>query len=1014
MNTLVGNVLVVCSDNGRAMTLARELLNQVCYRFDFQSEEIRSKWLPGEDRWVELLSKQAPEEFGLAIVHESDESDFPAPFRRRCRLLLYFSASGFPKSTESNEDARRKFLDLDASTTIEPIEFRLVPAFDATHCPITEADVDALRALLAGTSVPLPNILVDGQPQQTGPEPSPDRPKDAATEAVLELLAAERLLGKGLAPEQLTTDAIQEVVQDRHAPLMLPQKAQILSGVWHSWKNLLSRIARQPDPPAQGSIVWDLFSQLRVVEEVYFGGSHSSISTIERLMEVGRWEEAAATSLQTYNDLSGIAPGERRSSCHFDILLVDDSPEYLGHAQATFERLALACKRYAIGVRSVNPKAAYADCLRNLSRHPTIQAVVVDWDLESGKQGDPGSNETGGDLIKLIDKRHPGKYICVLTGRAVCGVTTQEPDLYGRVFAKHDPTALEEIFADILEQIKKRAETPFFSALRSYAERPMTVFHALALSRGKTVRKSTWLGDFYDFYGDHVFMAESSATQAPLDSLFQPTGSIAAAQNAAARVFGAQRSFFVTNGTSTANKIVHQAVLSPGDVVLIDRNCHKSHHYGMVLLGTRPVYLQAAPLWYGEAFTGICQGVSISEIMRQLEANPTAKMLCLTNCTFDGYVHNTRAIIAAVWETLLKLGIKGKATRPEDFVFFFDEAWFGFARFTEELLPFTAMYAAMYPAGEYHEARVYATQSTHKTLTAFRQGSMIHVRDPQFEKTVSHRFNEAIFTHSTTSPSYNLIASLDAGRMQADLEGPSLCAESWDLAASIRQALPMEKDLNEYFQILTPEEMGAYIPVSGTTPDGIDRFALDQTKLTLFLKSASGIDGETLRRRLLDDFNIQFNKLTNNTALLMINAGSTESSVGHLIVALRGLAKQLRKRGKADGAQSVPTDAKADAIFKRPVQFFHDDNDIRRYFFGSPEGAGDSVMMSLDEADEALDKGHCLVSANFVIPYPPGFPVLVPGELVDKAAIRYLEGLAVKEVHGLPKAGWLQVWSLIQ
>ena len=99
-----------------------------------------------------------------------------------------------------------------------------------------------------------------------------------------------------------------------------------------------------------------------------------------------------------------------------------------------------------------------------------------------------------------------------------------------------------------------------------------------------------------EFYGANLFLAESSATTGGLDSLLEPTGNIKVAQDKAARALGGDRSFFVTNGTSTSNKIVHQAVLKPGDIVLIDRDCHKSHHYGLVLAGAQPLYIDAFPL----------------------------------------------------------------------------------------------------------------------------------------------------------------------------------------------------------------------------------------------------------------------------------------------------------------------------------------------------------------------------------------------------------------------------------
>ena len=153
-----------------------------------------------------------------------------------------------------------------------------------------------------------------------------------------------------------------------------------------------------------------------------------------------------------------------------------------------------------------------------------------------------------------------------------------------------------EIHLAILDGVKDRYDTPYFDNLKKYAQRPIGTFHALPIARGKSIFKSNWIRDMGEFYGANLFLAESSATTGGLDSLLEPTGNIKVAQDKAARAFGGDRVFFVTNGTSTSNKIVHQALLRPGDIVLIDRDCHKSHHYGIVLAGAQPLYVDAFPM----------------------------------------------------------------------------------------------------------------------------------------------------------------------------------------------------------------------------------------------------------------------------------------------------------------------------------------------------------------------------------------------------------------------------------
>ena len=137
--------------------------------------------------------------------------------------------------------------------------------------------------------------------------------------------------------------------------------------------------------------------------------------------------------------------------------------------------------------------------------------------------------------------------------------------------------------------------TPFFENLKKYAQRPIGTFHALPIARGKSIFKSDWIRDMGEFYGINLFLAESSATTGGLDSLLEPTGNIKRAQEMAARAFGADHVFFVTNGTSTSNKMVVQALTAPGDIVVVDRNCHKSHHYGMVLTGSAALLRRGLP-----------------------------------------------------------------------------------------------------------------------------------------------------------------------------------------------------------------------------------------------------------------------------------------------------------------------------------------------------------------------------------------------------------------------------------
>src|SRR6478752_7452187 len=385
-----------------------------------------------------------------------------------------------------------------------------------------------------------------------------------------------------------------------------------------------------------------------------------------------------------------------------------------------------------------------------------------------------------------------------------------EADVLRRIF--YSVEELLELHLAIQEGVQDRFETPFFDNLKKYAQRPIGTFHALPIARGKSVFKSDWIRDMGEFYGINLFLAESSATTGGLDSMLEPTGNIKKAQEMAARAFGADHAFFVTNGTSTSNKMAVQALVAPGDIVIVDRNCHKSHHYGMVLAGAQPLYVEAFPMTEYSMY-GAVPLRTIKQALLNLKADGRlhrAKMLDLTNCTFDGHVYNTRRVM----EECL-------AIKP-DLIFLWDEAWFGFARFSPFLRPRTAMGAAndieiwlsdplalvqyekqraelgknpsdevmlstrLIPDPRKVKLRVYQTNSTHKSMSALRQGSMLLVKDVEFH-TVEAQFHEAVFTHASTSPNQQLIASLDVARRQMELEGYGLVANAVEIAFAIRK-----------------------------------------------------------------------------------------------------------------------------------------------------------------------------------------------------------------------------------
>lgn len=659
-----------------------------------------------------------------------------------------------------------------------------------------------------------------------------------------------------------------------------------------------------------------------------------------------------------------------------------------------------------------------------------------------------------GQAIKQI---RPELDIYYITNQYLTEIESEALNVFRRIFYRKED--LQELHLSITRGIKERFQTPFFSALKEYSKKPTSVFHAMPISRGNSVFKSFWIRDLGEFYGRNLFLAETSATTGGLDSLLQPTGPLKKAQELASIAFGSERTFFATNGTSTANKIVVQALVKPQDVVLIDRDCHKSHHYGLVLSGAFPVYLDSYPLpnysMYG--------AVPLKEIKHKLSILNNSgrldnvKMLLLTNCTFDGIVYNVEKVMEEV------LAIK------PDMIFLWDEAWFAFAAFTTTYRKRTAMHVARKLANKYKTSayreeyknhiktlgkgetpklpnpdlvriRVYSTQSTHKTLSSLRQGSMIHIFDQDFRKKSEDSFLEAYMTHTSTSANYQILASLDVGRRQAQFEGFEMVEKSVEMAMVLRAKINDNPDLKKYFDVTTIEDLipKAYRK-SGLneyydTKKGWNRFeeawekdefVLDPTKINLYI-GRTGVDGDTFKNKyLMDEFNIQINKTSRNTVLFMTNIGTTRGSVAYLISVLIKISKKLDDKIDAMNSQEF-------ALWKNKVKQldnlnvplpdfskFHDafraapgvpGGNIRKaYFLAYQEELLEYIPV--EKCKSLIKKGKELVSAKFVIPYPPGFPILVPGQIVSKEILDFMIALDVDEIHGFTKELGLLVFK---
>ncbi|GLS91852.1 arginine decarboxylase [Psychromonas marina] len=337
---------------------------------------------------------------------------------------------------------------------------------------------------------------------------------------------------------------------------------------------------------------------------------------------------------------------------------------------------------------------------------------------------------------------------------------------------------------------------PFAAALAKYSQLREHSWSAPGHQGGVAFTKLPVGRAFFDFYGENLFRTDMGIERGALGSLLDHTGPVADSEKYAAKVFGSDRSYNVTGGTSASNRTIMQASMIEDEVVICDRNCHKSIEQGLMLTGARPVYLVPTRNQYG--IIGPVQAAEMSpeSIINKIEASPLTKNLenktpvysVLTSCTYDGLCYN-----AVDAETIL-----GKSS-PRVHM---DEAWFGYSRFNPIYKDHAAMRTDEASFAE-DAPTVFATHSTHKLLAALSQASYIHIRDGR--GAIPHdQFNQSYMMHASTSPLYAIVASNDIATAMMDGDGGTMLTtdaikEAVSFRQSVAKAHKRHSDNNDWF-----------------------------------------------------------------------------------------------------------------------------------------------------------------------------------------------------------------------
>ncbi|WP_332671569.1 arginine/lysine/ornithine decarboxylase [Aromatoleum sp.] len=563
---------------------------------------------------------------------------------------------------------------------------------------------------------------------------------------------------------------------------------------------------------------------------------------------------------------------------------------------------------------------------------------------------------------------------------------------------------------------------PFFRALTHYAADGSYSWHCPGHSGGVAFLKSPVGQMFHQFFGENMLRADVCNAVEELGQLLDHTGPVAASERNAARIFNCDHLYFVTNGTSTSNKMVWHTTVAPGDIVVVDRNCHKSILHSIIMTGAVPVFLTPTRNHYGIIGPIPLDEFRMETIRRKIEANPFAReavgkkprILTITQSTYDGVVYNVETI---------KEMLDGQIDTLH-----FDEAWLPHAAFHDFYGDYHAIGA---DRPRCKQSMVFSTQSTHKLLAGLSQASQILVQDSETRNLDRDVFNEAYLMHTSTSPQYSIIASCDvAAAMMEPPGGPALVEESLSEAVEFRRAMrKVDAEFGSadwWFRVWGPEylpeegigEREDWMLKAGERWHGFGNLApefnmLDPIKATVITPGLD-VDGDFadsgipagILTRYLAEHGIIVEKTGLYSFFIMFTIGITKGRWNTMVTELQQfkddydrnqplwrvmpefIAKHPRyeKVGLKDLCGQIHTFYKAHDIARLTTEMYLSD------MVPAMKPADAFAKMAHREIERvAIDELEGRVTAMLVTPYPPGIPLLIPGERFNATIVRYLK-----------------------
>ncbi len=561
---------------------------------------------------------------------------------------------------------------------------------------------------------------------------------------------------------------------------------------------------------------------------------------------------------------------------------------------------------------------------------------------------------------------------------------------------------------------------PFFKSLIHYAMEGSYSWHCPGHSGGVAFLKSPVGQIFHQFFGENMLRADVCNAVEELGQLLDHTGPVAASERNAARIFGVDHLYFVTNGTSTSNKIVWHSTVAPGDVVIVDRNCHKSVLHSIMMMGAIPVFLMPTRNNFGIIGPIPKEEFEWANIQKKIDNNPFIKdkkvmprVLTITQSTYDGIVYNVE---------MIKEMLDGRVDSLH-----FDEAWLPHATFHDF---YKNMHAVGRDRARPKKSLVFATQSTHKLLAGLSQASQILVQDSDERKLDPTCFNESYLMHTSTSPQYAIIASCDvAAAMMEPPGGTSLVEESIAEAIDFRRAmLKVDEEYGHdwWFKVWGPDhiaefgigEQNDWVLHSNDTWHNFGNLAegfnmLDPIKATVVTPGID-IDGnfgeEGIPASIVTKYLAEHGVIVEKTGLysffIMFTIGITKGRWNTLVAELQQFkdhydknmpiwrvlpefaAKfpQYERMGLKDVANKIHAFYRENDVAKMTTEMYLSD-----MIPAMPPSEAFAKMAHRDIERVNIDELENRITAMLVTPYPPGIPLLIPGERFNQRIVNYLK-----------------------